>query len=270
MLTPNQAAFFQDQGYLITPGFFSQREVNAMRLETARLKREGLGCNVATEGDGKTESKSSVNYQIIPLNDKSDLFRALPFSSKVLNAIGRLIGEPFVRHLDQMFIKPGRSGIGTNWHQDNAYFKIANPSKGTGMWIALHDAHLENGTLHVIPKSHLNQDEHERDPESNHHIRMNADESRAVPAILSAGGVVFFNYGIAHSTKQNNTDQERTGLAYHFVRTDHAHLDPKKTKKDVHLTGPIASGGENEYGIKVAGTWEKEVERVVEGELDNV
>ena len=33
--------------------------------------------NVATEGDGETSSKTDVNLQIIPLNDKSDLFRAV-------------------------------------------------------------------------------------------------------------------------------------------------------------------------------------------------
>ena len=55
----------------------------------------------------------------------------------------------FVRQLDHIFLKPAHTGIGTDWHQDNAYFKISDPTKGTAMWIALHDAHIENGTLHL-------------------------------------------------------------------------------------------------------------------------
>ena len=65
------------------------------------------------KGDGKTHSKDRINYQIIPLNDKSNLFRALPFYKKVIEAISQLIGQPIVRHLDQIFLKPARTGTGT-------------------------------------------------------------------------------------------------------------------------------------------------------------
>ncbi|UCH25998.1 MAG: phytanoyl-CoA dioxygenase family protein [Trueperaceae bacterium] len=262
MLTPEQVRHFRDRGYVAVERFFGEPELNAMLAELERFKREGLGRNVATEGDGKTLSMTEVNYQIIPLNDKSDLFRALPFHNGVLAAIGQLIGEPFVRQLDQIFLKPGRSGTGTDWHQDNAYFKIEDPTKGTAMWIALHDATLENGTLHVVPNSHLEVFEHERDPGSDHHIHMVVDEERAVPVVLPAGGAVFFNYGIAHATKRNQTEHERAGLAYHFVRTDYVASSRRDLDRLVHLTGPEASGGEREYGVRVAGTWTDEVRRL--------
>ena len=80
--------------------------------------------------------------------------------------------------------------------------------------------------------------------------------------ILPAGGAVFFNYGTAHSTKRNNTDRERAGLAYHFLRTDFAEADMRERWGLVHLTGPEATGGEREYGVQVAGTWEDEVGRL--------
>ena len=129
-----------------------------------RFKREGLVRNVATDGDGTTHSTTKANLQLIPLFDKSDLVRALPFDAKVVEAVGQLIGEPFLLHLDQMFLKPARHGVGTAWHQDNAYFRIADPLRGTAMWIAIHDATLANGTLHLIPGSHRERYEHRRDP----------------------------------------------------------------------------------------------------------
>jgi ectoine hydroxylase-related dioxygenase (phytanoyl-CoA dioxygenase family) len=262
MLTPEQVRHFRDRGYVAVERFFGEAELSAMLAELERFKRQGLGRNVATDGDGKTPSTAEVNYQIIPLNDKSDLFRALPFQESVLTAVEQLIGIPFARHLDQIFLKPGRSGAGTDWHQDNAYFKLTDPTKGTAMWIALHDATLENGTLHVVPNSHLEVFEHRRDPGSDHHIHMVVDEERAVPVVLSAGGAVFFNYGIAHATKRNQTDRERAGLAYHFLRTDSTAMDPNDKERLVYLTGPLASGGEREYGVRVAGTWADEVQRL--------
>ncbi len=262
MLTPEQVRHFGDNGYVAVERFFDPTELSAMLAELERFKRESLGRNVATEGDGETSSKTDVNLQIIPLNDKSDLFRAVPFHEGVLEAVGQLIGEPFVRHLDQIFLKPGRSGSGTDWHQDNAYFKIADPTKGTAMWVALHDATLQNGTLHVVPNSHLEVFAHDRDLGSDHHIHTAVDETRAVPVVLPAGGAVFFNYGTAHSTKRNNTDRERAGLAYHFLRTDFAEADMRERWGLVHLTGPEATGGEREYGLQVAGTWEDGVGRL--------
>jgi ectoine hydroxylase-related dioxygenase (phytanoyl-CoA dioxygenase family) len=263
VLSEAQVEQFQREGYVIIPDFFDEREVAAMRAELERFKREGLGRNVATEGDGQTHSRTKINYQIIPLNTKSTLFRALPFNERVIDAVTQLLGAPVSRILEQIFLKPGRHGAGTKWHTDNAYFKVDDPTKGTGMWIALHDANVANGTLHIIPGSHAEQFEHERDPDSDHHIMMRADESRALPVVIPAGGLIFFNYGIAHCTKANTTDHERAGLAYHFLRTDHIPEQGLRRSDAVELTGPDASGGEREYGQRIAGTWNDEVTRLV-------
>ena len=179
-----QIELFRRQGYLAVPGFYGADEVAALQAEVERFKREGLVRNVATDGDGKTHSTTKANLQLIPLFDKSDLVRALPFDAKVVEAVGRLIGDPFLLHLDQMFLKPARHGAGTAWHQDNAYFKIADPLRGTAMWIAIHDATVANGTLHLIPGSHRERYEHRRDPDSDHHIRAWPPEERAEPIEL--------------------------------------------------------------------------------------
>lgn len=260
MLTPDQVHHFQANGYVAIEHLFDQDEVQAMLAELERFKREGLGRNVATDGDGSTHSATQINYQIIPLNTKSQLMRALPFAPQVKACISQLIGPAFVRHLDQIFLKPGRTGAGTDWHQDNAYFQTPDPTQGTAMWVALHDAHLENGTLHVIPNSHLRTFAHERDPGSDHHIHMVVDDAEAVPVILPAGGAVFFNYGIAHATKRNNTDRERAGLAYHFLNAESVSVT-RMTENAVHIAGPQASGGVAEYGEAVDGSWRTEVAR---------
>jgi len=262
IFSPDKIDQFRSEGYVAVPDMFTADEMCAMRVELERFKQKGLGRNVATDGDSQTLSQSEVNYQIMPLNNKSDLLRALPFAPKVIAAMRQLIGDPFVRQLDQIFLKPGRTGRGTDWHVDNAYFQISDPTKGAAMWIALHDANIANGTLHVIPRSHLETFEHTRDPDSNHHIHFQADETRAVPVELPAGGAVFFNYGIGHATKRNNTDSERAGMAYHFLRTDYVET-ARMTDGIVHITGPQATGGEREYGVRVAGAWEDEVRKLL-------
>lgn len=260
--TPEELEHFRMHGYVAKPGFFSKRETDAIRAEVDRLKREGKLRNVATDGDGETTSTALRNLQLCPMYDHSTFFRALPFHPVVITAVSELIGDPFLLHLDQVFLKPGGDGMGTHWHQDNAYFKIRDPLKGTAMWIAVHDATVANGTMQVIPGSFRETYEHSRDPYSNHHIRCDPPEDRAVSIELSAGSVLFFCYGTAHCTGPNKTDRERAGVAFHFLHTDYAQKDLIADDRDYrpYITGPLATGGVREYGVQVADTWDREVD----------
>jgi phytanoyl-CoA hydroxylase len=265
-LTDEQIEQFRTHGYVALPRFFHAEEVAAMQAEVERLKREGLLRNVATDGDGKTHSTTKQNLQLCPMYNRSAFFRAMPFDPKVIAAIRQLIGDPVLLHLDQIFLKPGRHGAPTNWHQDNAYFQIRDPLKGTAMWTAVHEATVANGTMHIIPDSFQVKYEHSRDPDSDHHIRCYPPEERAVPIELPAGGVLFFAYGTAHCTRANNTDKERAGMALHFLNADYAKEDLIAPDRDTrpYLTGPQATGGLREYGVKVAGTWDEEVKRMLQ------
>jgi len=264
-LTQEQIDRFRKSGYAIVPDMFTRREICAMCAELDRFKREGLLRNVATDGDGQTHSQTQINLQICPITPKSAFYRALHFHPKVLALVEQLIGSPFVFYLDQIFLKPGKQGIGTDWHQDNAYFKIDDPLKGTAMWVAVHDATIQNGTIHVVHDSFKEEYPHERDLYSDHHIHCQVPEERAVPIELKAGGVAFFCYGTAHATKANTTDRERAGLAFHFLHTacvERARLIGERRGQPI-LAGPEATGGEAEYGVSVVGTWEREIECVL-------
>jgi ectoine hydroxylase-related dioxygenase (phytanoyl-CoA dioxygenase family) len=264
--TSEQINHFRTHGWLAVPDFWNDDEVRAMQADLERLKDEGKLRNVATEGDGQTQSQTKANLQLCPLRPHSTLFRAMPFAPKVKAAISQLIGDPVLLHLDQVFLKPGRHGAGTNWHQDNAYFKIAEPLKGTALWTAVHEANEANGTMRIIPDMFHQELEHSRDPDSDHHIRCFPDESQAVLVELPAGGALFFAYGTPHATGANNTDKERAGVALHFINEEvhQTAISGFEPGLRPYLTGPNATDGENEYGEAV--NWEAEVAQALERE----
>jgi hypothetical protein len=136
-LSADQLKRFNEQGFVVLPHFFAEGEVAAMRAELDRFKREGLLRDVATEGDGTTHSNTVQNLQSCPIAPKSEFYRAVPFCPKVVAVVRQLIGDPVQHHLDQLFLKPGRQGMGTNWHQDNAYFGLTDPTRDVGVWVAL-------------------------------------------------------------------------------------------------------------------------------------
>ena len=254
MFSQDQRRQFERDGFFVVAGFFTPTEVAVMQDEIERFKREGLLRNVSTDGDGTTQSSRKRNLQLCPTSPHSPRFRALPFADKVVCAVSEMIGDPALLRLDQVFLKPGGDGAGTAWHQDNAYFKVKDPMKGVAMWIAVHDATIANGTMHMIPGMQYVELEHSRDMNSDHHIRCYPDESKQVPCEIAAGGVIFFAYGTPHCTKGNSTDKDRAGLAYHFF---HADYPPQSTTSDStpHLTGSKANGGTQEYGEDQRGRW---------------
>ena len=254
-LTPEQVRHYTETGYTTVPGFFAPAEVAALKSEVDRWLAAGLPRDVAVP-NGKS------NLQLIPLWPHSRLFRALPFHPKVVSAVSSLLGDPVVKILDQMFYKPPGVGSGTNWHTDNAYFKIDEPLRGCALWIAIDDATRANGTLKVLPGVFKHEFAHQRDPDSDHHIRTHVDErprsgrdgkaasSAAVHCELEAGGVVFFCFGTPHATGGNPTDQGRAGVGIHFVNLRYANADMRARRHWQHivLTGDAASGGQREYG----------------------
>ena len=264
-LSDAQVEHFKREGYVIVPDFFAVDELAALRIEINRMHSEGQMRNVATAGDGTTRNSDAQNLQLIPLDMRSDLFRALPFDPKVIESVGQLLGAPVLKILDQLFMKPGNVGLPTNWHTDNAYFKIRDPLAGAAMWIAIDNANRQNGTLKVIPRAFGTQYEHFRDPDSDHHIRMEADEADAVHCELNSGGVVFFCYGTPHATGPNLTDVTRTGVGLHFLNANFLNHEgvAQEQFNYVQLTGTAADGGLAKYGVDLRGSWETTVAEVL-------
>ncbi len=251
---------------MIVPQFFNSDETTALQNQVRQWVEAGKLRNVATDGDGKTPSTGIQNLQLVPLDRDSGLFRALPFQHRVLASVRQLIGDPVTKILDQLFYKPAKTGGPTNWHTDNAYFRIKDPLKGIALWIAIDDANIENGALKVIPSQFNTKYPHARDPDSDHHIRMHAVESSAVHCELSAGGVVFFCFGTPHATGANNSAMARSGAGIHFVNTECGNdflLKGDREKHNVRLTGDGVTGGFEKYGEDVSGSWPEEVARLL-------
>ena len=255
MLNEKQIQQYKNKGYVIVENFFDERELKAMQGELARFRKEGLGKDVNPQS-GK------VNYQVMPLYDKSRLFCSFLFQDKVRKALVQLLGtQNIYRWLDQIFLKPAKSGSGTEWHQDNEYFKAESPHHGIGMWTALNDASRANGTMEMIPRSENMNVSYERSQGSDHHmVARNVDESAKEYVEVKAGGCVFFNWGILHCTRANTTEDDRTGLAYHFVSEEGRNYQGINIipEQIICVNGVEYSAGKNELGESYEGVWEEQ------------
>ena len=277
---PADVEAFRTSGVLVMPNFFTAEEAAAMRRSVADLRDRGLMSNLMV--DAPAGEPAAENLQMAWLSKHSMLWQCLPWEPRVVAAAERLLGASRSGvggcevHYDQSFLKPPSVGAGTSWHTDNGYFRIQDPLKGVGMWIAVDDASIENGTLHVVPgvEGRFPEPAHGRDTRSSLlSCADDIDEEEAVPCELEAGGVVFFCYGVPHCTHANSTATERCAVAYHFITCDEIEQHPNNEVENPRggarrfLTGARATGGRAEYGEKMGGgRWAAEVRGVLRGE----
>ena len=127
-----EAAAYKKAGVLVKHGFFDAREVAAMQRTVREFKRSELLYDMYTGAGG--EGKGEMMYMATPAVI-SRLFRSLLFKPEVKAALSALLGGPAGCSNGQFFTKPARTGLGTMWHQDNAYFHLPDPVDGIAMWI---------------------------------------------------------------------------------------------------------------------------------------
>jgi phytanoyl-CoA hydroxylase len=113
-------------------------------------------------------------------------------------------------------IKPPLIGREKPWHQDFAYFNLPLGTPVVGVWIALDEALIENGCMHVIPDSH-------RDGPVVHFQRrdwqicdtdVNVRQVVAVP--LQPGSCLLFDGLLHHGTPPSQSRLRRRAVQYHY------------------------------------------------------
>lgn len=135
---------------------------------------------------------------------------------KIKGVLESLIGKEPILFQDMALIKPPFIGTEKPWHQDNAYFSVTPLDAVVGVWIALDDATVENGCMHVIPGGH------KLGPLCHHHTfdcevkPGRVPKDKVVPVEISAGGAMFFYGLLPHQTPPNSSPERRRALQFHY------------------------------------------------------
>lgn len=135
----------------------------------------------------------------------------------MLGIVRRLLGTADVELYQAMaLLKPPSGGREKPWHQDHAYFDLAIGTPIVGVWIAIDEATLDNGCMHVLDRGHG------AGPRPHFAIRdwqlcdtaMLGIGSVAVP--LAPGGALFFDGLLPHGTPTNRSERPRRAVQLHF------------------------------------------------------
>ncbi|GAA3406062.1 phytanoyl-CoA dioxygenase family protein [Paenibacillus hodogayensis] len=163
--------------------------------------------------------------------DFEERLKAVAYHPGIIAAVERLLGERAVLAQDMALLKPPQGGGEKPWHQDMAYGGLAFDKAVVGVWIALDEAALDNGCMHVIPGSHA-------DGATPHYAirdwqlcdaHVQVEKDVAVP--LQPGGLLFFHGLMKHGTPYNLSSKRRRALQFHYAAESAVKLGPKEYKR---------------------------------------
>jgi len=199
---------YDERGYVISRGFFSKQEMEAL-IDEIRNAKTRFG--VSGLNKGGLVFYSNVFFHSKPIQD----FIAQP---KLVDYLKKIIGPNFWVRWDQAVAKqPGAEDFG--WHQDNGYSKLQNAHYQ--LWIALSDMTPENGGLWLQPGSHKSLLPHKV---VDNHTVYDGTPTSPVFIAAKAGDIVVFSSLMLHSTRPNITQQTRWAYVVEYMSLNH--FDP--------------------------------------------
>ncbi|MBV9848584.1 MAG: phytanoyl-CoA dioxygenase family protein, partial [Armatimonadetes bacterium] len=215
MLTDEQKAFYQENGYVLVPGLLTPAEAACYRQETHDLAaRLAARRNIdATWGSAKdlTHGKQTQLLHCHDVQFQSAAFARLIVDERVTGVAADIIGPNVQLHHTKMFIKPPEKGSPFPMHQDAPYFPHDRHSM-IAVIIHFDDAPVEKGCVRVVPGSykrgmleHIGEGGWHLPPEE-------YPVEDAVPCPAKAGDALFFSYLTIHGSGLNASQEARTTL----------------------------------------------------------
>jgi ectoine hydroxylase-related dioxygenase (phytanoyl-CoA dioxygenase family) len=223
---------FERDGFAKLPGFALQETCDQMLRRVVEIAREraagdrGDGANgwVLPEANiaGREGLPEELVSKVFKLH-RDSVFEAFSRDPQVTDLVAELVAPQLDCFLSQFIFKnPG--AWGQPWHQDSHYFPFDPARPILGVWLAVTEATLENGCLHVLPGSHrepVHEHVPDRRPGANYGYVEIVDHDMAgsVPVLMDPGDLLLFDSHLMHRSTDNVSDGIRAAMVYHYAAT---------------------------------------------------
>ena len=228
-LSARHAAAWDRDGFFLVKEFSPPDVCDAMLRRAIDLAREADGRGVAgtaivhpernladsVGSEALAEERVSKVFKV----HRDSVFHEFATQPDLVASVQHLLGTDIDCFLSQFIFKnPG--AWGQPWHQDAFYFPFDRGPQ-VGVWLAVTEATLANGCLHVVPGSHLEPvHEHllDRRPNANQgYVEiLDHDMSGERPVKMAPGDLLIFHSHLMHRSKDNNSSAIRAAMVYHF------------------------------------------------------
>ena len=150
LLTPEQKAAFDRDGYLFFPGHFSREEIALLNAEVPALYARREAYNVREKGRDAVRTNFAAHLY-------SEPFARLARHPRMVQPVEQLLDEKLYMHQFKINGKMAFEGDVWQWHQDYGTWKnddLMPSERAMNIAVFLDDVNEFNGPLMFIPGSH--------------------------------------------------------------------------------------------------------------------
>lgn len=223
LIDDSQVRQFQDDGYIVVRGLFTQDDVDRISAEFMTLQKGGPipgHFDQKPDEPGAKPDPLRAFPRVIHPHQISELAREYLLDARLASVLRQLLDEEPLASQSMFYYKPP-GARGQALHQDNFYLRV-EPGTCVAAWVAIDDIDTENGGLEVVPGTHQMDIfcPEESDPE----VSFTRDfvppppGLSPVPLTMAPGDVLFFNGSVVHGSGPNKTtDRFRRSFICHYV-----------------------------------------------------
>lgn len=246
-LSPQQVADYDEFGYVVLPDLLDEADMAPVRAAMTE-KVDYIARNLLAVGlindplEGEPfETRLARLFDNLGADeflvygrgwrDRLPGYFHLMSNPTIIDAVESLIGpEIFSNPVYNVRPKVPRVAAGAvPWHQDKSYWPDANSNPVITVWLSFVDATLENGCLHVIPRtqnkkvlsyhaeSYSGTGYTELDVK---HLERLLGAGRAAALPVKAGTAILFNDRLVHCSTPNNSAAVRWSVDLRYQPTD--------------------------------------------------
>jgi phytanoyl-CoA hydroxylase len=229
VLTAEQKAAWDRDGYVIVPGLFDPAEVAAIRdfFDAIGQKGEPIPPNWTPRLDADPSDVLARWPRVMHPHRFAAEPKAWMLHPGVRDALCELIGGPAVATQSMFYFKPP-GAKGQALHQDNFYLRV-RPDTCVAAWTAIDPATPANGGMYLVPGTHTMEIVCPEVADANESFTthlVNAPKGlKAIPAVMAPGDVLFFNGSVVHGSGPNRSrDQWRRAFICHYMPRNSTHI----------------------------------------------
>ncbi len=242
-LSPEQIEFYDTEGYVVLERLLDTADMQPFRdsvnVRVDEIAEELFRTGLISDRLETRPFETRLGDLFAELSDKDFLkygrswrdrlpgYFHLMSNPKILNTVESLIGaEIFANPVYNTRPKVPKVAAGAvPWHQDKSYWPGANANPVITVWVAMVDTNLENGCLHVWPRTHRQEvlSWHNEDRTGTGFTEIDSEHlknAREVPLPVPAGSAILFNDRCVHMSTPNLSQAVRWSCDLRFQPTD--------------------------------------------------
>ena len=236
-LSTDQLREYEQNGFLILPGFFSSNIVEGCMAELVRLCESS---EIRRRPEAIVEPDREELRSLFAIHDPaiSAFFNRLAGDPQLVDMAMQIVGGDVAVHQSRVNLKPGFAGQEFYWHSDFETWHVEDGMprmRAVSCSILLTENRPENGPLMLVPQSHRHfvacvgetPDNHyqmslrrqEYGVPDNDSLQQLIDQGGIASAIGPPGTVVLFDCNTMHGSNSNISPLPRTNLFFVYNST---------------------------------------------------